>query len=368
MMLLSHALVDGGLTITQRTNANPSNSFSFGVIHASLGELKFDGVPLHFLQVLYFFSNPMSLYYIMYFATSAYASFRCYPMYVLCLVDLITHFQTMQFIMSAITRNWQKLIAALFFAFIIIWIFGMFSYFNDSLRGHYTLGDHMDRRSLYYYIMTHWDYGMREAPSFDADFYGAPFGKFEIAWFFNTSYNLLVILVLTAIISGIIIDTFSEMRGESDAIRADMENVCFVCNIKRDEFETSFVSYSNHVEKEHRPEDYLFFRIYLDEKDPNEYTGQEQWVHKCIEAKSISFFPPQEGDVPPLEEEEAATTSAQLLAQFEAAMRRQQRIAEQQLSAAVSELKESLQTSLAAASEGGSTARSTTAIGWRPGA
>ena len=60
MMLLSHALVDGGLTITQRTNANPSNSFSFGVIHASLGELKFDGVPLHFLQVLYFFSNPMT--------------------------------------------------------------------------------------------------------------------------------------------------------------------------------------------------------------------------------------------------------------------------------------------------------------------
>lgn len=40
---------------------------------------------------------------------------------------------------------------------------------------------------------------------------------------FNLSYVILVNMVLGAIIAGLIIDTFSQMRSENEAIEADMQ-------------------------------------------------------------------------------------------------------------------------------------------------
>ena len=71
---------------------------------------------------------------------------------------------------------------------------------------------------------------------------------------------------MPAIVSGLIIDTFSEMRAESDAIKEDMDNVCFICNIKRDDFETLGISFAEHCATEHNPEFYVFFHFYLNEK------------------------------------------------------------------------------------------------------
>jgi len=51
------------------------------------------------------------------------------------------------------------------------------------------------------------------------------------------------------------------------------------------------IDLETHVAHEHNPEHYIFLRIYLAEKDPNEYTGQEQYVQQCIRAKTIKFFP-----------------------------------------------------------------------------
>ena len=133
---------------------------------------------------------------------------------------------------------------------------------------------------------------------------------------------------MPAIVSGLIIDTFSEMRAESDAIKEDMDNVCFICNIKRDDFETLGISFAEHCATEHNPEFYVFFHFYLNEKvtgpsdalslslsplpspllsspltvslispltsclqDPNDYTGQEHYVQRCIQSRQISFFP-----------------------------------------------------------------------------
>lgn len=93
---------------------------------------------------------------------------------------------------------------------------------------------------------------------------------------FNVVYNFFVLLVMTAIVSGIIIDTFSEMRAEDDAVKEARDNLCFICSIQRDRFETAGVDLNSHRSTEHAPENYIFLRIFLSEKDPNEYTGQEQ--------------------------------------------------------------------------------------------
>ncbi len=50
---------------------------------------------------------------------------------------------------------------------------------------------------------------------------------------FNFIYIVLINLVLQAIISGLIIDAFSELRDENEAIEKDTASKCFICSIDR---------------------------------------------------------------------------------------------------------------------------------------
>lgn len=63
----------------------------------------------------------------------------------------------------------------------------------------------------------------------------------------GTAYNLLYIIlvnyVLQAIITGQIIDTFSSMREDNEAVQDDMQNSCFVCSIERDDFDQAGISF-----------------------------------------------------------------------------------------------------------------------------
>jgi ABC-type Fe3+-siderophore transport system permease subunit len=50
---------------------------------------------------------------------------------------------------------------------------------------------------------------------------------------YNLTYTILINLVLQAIVSGLIIDTFSSMREENEAIQADIKDKCFICSLSR---------------------------------------------------------------------------------------------------------------------------------------
>lgn len=78
---------------------------------------------------------------------------------------------------------------------------------------------------------------------------------------------------MTAIISGIIIDTFSEMRTINQTIDEDTRDRCFICNIDRDDFEKMGLNFERHVRRDHNMWNYLFFRVYLFNTDPTEMTG-----------------------------------------------------------------------------------------------
>lgn len=50
---------------------------------------------------------------------------------------------------------------------------------------------------------------------------------------YNWVFVILVNLVLQAIISGLIIDTFGEMRAENEEIEEDIRAGCFICSIDK---------------------------------------------------------------------------------------------------------------------------------------
>ena len=61
--------------------------------------------------------------------------------------------------------------------------------------------------------------------------------KFFTRLVYDNLYNIILMIVMISIISGIIIDKFAEMRDEQNEQDEDIENVCFVCHIERDEID-----------------------------------------------------------------------------------------------------------------------------------
>jgi len=180
-MLVSHAMLGGALTVISRTRENPDHVVDFGTLGGLLYDKLEVRVPPRPLQTYYVFTNPWSWYYTWYFGCSLLSCLYFYPSYALLLADIVAHNRTMQYILQSITRNWLKLIYSVLFSFIMIIIFATGAFFTDAFRGKYTLGDHMDRRSLLAFVATHLDYGMREAPSFEDDGYSSPEGELPIA-------------------------------------------------------------------------------------------------------------------------------------------------------------------------------------------
>jgi hypothetical protein len=56
---------------------------------------------------------------------------------------------------------------------------------------------------------------------------------------------------LAAVVFGIIIDTFGDLRGQAKDKQDDMNGVCFICGISRDEFDRNANGFEDHTEHDH---------------------------------------------------------------------------------------------------------------------
>ena len=66
---------------------------------------------------------------------------------------------------------------------------------------------------------------------------------------------------MIAIITGIIIDTFGELRSSKADIEKDESNNCFVCSLKRDQFERKSIKFAEHIETEHNRWNYIYYKV-----------------------------------------------------------------------------------------------------------
>jgi hypothetical protein len=116
-------------------------------------------------------------------------------------------------------------------------------------------------------VRTHFDYGLTINPVW-VDDQVPPEGII-----FNFTYFIFINLILTAIITGIILDTFATLRSKDSDIKKDTLDRCFICNIDRDDFDKLNLDFNEHIKKEHYMWSYLFFRVYLSETDKTDMTG-----------------------------------------------------------------------------------------------
>ena len=125
---------------------------------------------------------------------------------------------------------------------------------------------------------------------------------------FDNLFNVILVILVVEIISGIIIDTFGALREEHNKITDSIENKCMICGKNRDtierEYQDSLEENRNEAEKaaddkafeyhkseQHNIYDYIFFLAYLAEKPELEYTGLESFVHEKYEDHNNSWFP-----------------------------------------------------------------------------
>ncbi len=59
-------------------------------------------------------------------------------------------------------------------------------------------------------------------------------------FFFDNFFNVILVILVVEIISGIIIDTFGALREEHNKITDSIENKCMICGKNRDQIEKEY--------------------------------------------------------------------------------------------------------------------------------
>ena len=63
------------------------------------------------------------------------------------------------------------------------------------------------------------------------------YGYVILGFMFDFLYHISVVLIFSAVVSGIIIDAFAELRAKNNVILDENANTCFICDIDREDFE-----------------------------------------------------------------------------------------------------------------------------------
>lgn len=107
---------------------------------------------------------------------------------------------------------------------------------------------------------------------------------------YDISFFFFVIVILLAIMQGLIIDAFGELRDQQESATEKLESSCFICDIGKDTFDRLPRGFEIHTTKEHNFANYLFFLQHLVNKDETEYTGQETYVREMYDDRNFVSF------------------------------------------------------------------------------
>lgn len=183
-------------------------------------------------------------------------------------------------VMQAITKNGKSLLWVAFILLIVIYCYTLvaFAFYRKSFdkdEGAFcqSMGECLVS-SIRMGLMS--GGGLGEALPIE-DIFGP--AEVERRTWFDLSFFILVTVIGMNIVFGIIVDTFSELRDEKQKIEEAMTTECFICSIKAFEFERFTEGFEHHVKHEHCMWNYLFFMLYLEEKDYTDLNSNEQYVY-----------------------------------------------------------------------------------------
>nr|XP_021335867.1 ryanodine receptor 2 [Danio rerio] len=211
------------------------------------------------------------------------------------LLDIAMGFKTLRTILSSVTHNGKQLVLTVGLLAVVVYLYTVVAFnffrkfYNKSEDGESPDMKCDDMLTCY---MFHMYVGVRAGGGIGDQIEDPAGDEYEIyRIIFDITFFFFVIVILLAIIQGLIIDAFGELRDQQEQVKEDMETKCFICGIGNDYFDTVPHGFETHTLQEHNLANYLFFFMYLINKDETEHTGQESYVWKMYQERCWEFFP-----------------------------------------------------------------------------
>uniref|UniRef100_A0A8C3ABS1 Ryanodine receptor 2 n=1 Tax=Cyclopterus lumpus TaxID=8103 RepID=A0A8C3ABS1_CYCLU len=211
------------------------------------------------------------------------------------LLDIAMGFKTLRTILSSVTHNGKQLALTVGLLAVVVYLYTVVAF--NFFRKFYNKSDDKDTRDMkcndmLTCYMFHMYVGVRAGGGIGDEIDDPAGDDFEVERIvFDITFFFFVIVILLAIIQGLIIDAFGELRDQQEQVKEDMETKCFVCGIGSEYFDTVPHGFETHTLQEHNLANYLFFLMYLINKDETEHTGQESYVWKMYQERCWEFFP-----------------------------------------------------------------------------
>uniref|UniRef100_A0A3B5KSP6 Uncharacterized protein n=1 Tax=Xiphophorus couchianus TaxID=32473 RepID=A0A3B5KSP6_9TELE len=211
------------------------------------------------------------------------------------LLDIAMGFKTLRTILSSVTHNGKQLVLTVGLLAVVVYLYTVVAFnffrkfYNKSEDGELPDMKCDDMLTCY---MFHMYVGVRAGGGIGDQIEDPAGDEYEIyRIIFDITFFFFVIVILLAIIQGLIIDAFGELRDQQEQVKEDMETKCFICGIGNEYFDTVPHGFETHTLQEHNLANYLFFLMYLINKDETEHTGQESYVWKMYQERCWEFFP-----------------------------------------------------------------------------
>ncbi|XP_074531886.1 ryanodine receptor 2 [Halichoeres trimaculatus] len=211
------------------------------------------------------------------------------------LLDIAMGFKTLRTILSSVTHNGKQLVLTVGLLAVVVYLYTVVAF--NFFRKFYNKSDDSDTQDMkcndmLTCYMFHMYVGVRAGGGIGDEIEDPAGDEFEVERIvFDITFFFFVIVILLAIIQGLIIDAFGELRDQQEQVKEDMETKCFICGIGSEYFDKVPHGFEIHTLQEHNLSNYLFFLMYLINKDETEHTGQESYVWKMYQERSWEFFP-----------------------------------------------------------------------------
>lgn len=112
-----------------------------------------------------------------------------------------------------------------------------------------------------------------------------------LRFFYDMLFHLFIVLILLNVFLGIIVDAFAELRNENWKREKDKNNICFICQLSRDDCISRNIDFDNHVNNTHYLWNYVYFMTSLHLRNVLDFNRLEKYVWDKLGNQDFSWLP-----------------------------------------------------------------------------